>query len=252
MDPHLIVYFGDSSLAGAAGYLAGLMTLWGMPFDYLPSDRSTSLRVVEPRRKLFILSDYPSKMISSALQQTLVDQVHRGAGLLMIGGWESFCGQGGDWAGTPVGAALPVQIDNHDDRINCDQPALILKKTDHPTAGALPWQTRPPTVGGFNRIAPKEGATVVLEAQRFAASVAGVGRFDFRPTSSHPLLIVGQHGTGRTAALATDLAPHWVGGLVDWGDGRVTATAEGSWSIEVGDLYAAFVRNLLTWTGQLK
>ena len=57
---------------------------------------------------------------------------------------------------------------------------------------------------------------------------------------------------GRTAALATDLAPHWVGGLVDWGDGeRVVAQAPGSWPIEVGNFYAQFIANLLTWTGQL-
>ncbi len=35
---------------------------------------------------------------------------------------------------------------------------------------------------------------------------------------SRRCLVVGQHGRGRTAALATDVAPHWVGGLVDWGD----------------------------------
>ena len=67
------------------------------------------------------------------------------------------------------------------------------------------------------------------------------------------MLVLGAADRGRTAALMTDLAPHWVGGFVDWGDGeRVTAQAPGSWQIEVGNLYAQFVANLLAWTGQLK
>jgi hypothetical protein len=55
-----------------------------------------------------------------------------------------------------------------------------------------------------------------------------------------------------TLSGAADVAPHWVGGLVDWGDGeRVTARAPGSWEIEVGNFYSQLVANLLAWTGQL-
>ena len=65
------------------------------------------------------------------------------------------------------------------------------------------------------------------------------------------MLVLGTHGQGRTAALTTDLAPHWVGGLVDWGDGeRVKAQAAGGFEIEVGNFYAQLVANLLVWTGQ--
>ena len=49
--------------------------------------------------------------------------------------------------------------------------------------------------------------------------------------------MVGRHGYGRTAALATDVAPHWVGGLVDWGDQRITQKVTED-SIEVGNWYA--------------
>ena len=63
-------------------------------------------------------------------------------------------------------------------------------------------------------------------------------------------MVVGQHGKGRTAALATDVAPHWVGGLVDWGDRRVVQDVAGGF-IDVGNWYAQFFRNLLVWTGQL-
>jgi len=59
-----------------------------------------------------------------------------------------------------------------------------------------------------------------------------------------PLLVVGQKGAGKTAALAFDLAPHWVGGFVDWGTGRKHVDFETGF-IEVGDMYYRFVANLL-------
>jgi len=83
---------------------------------------------------------------------------------------------------------------------------------------------------------------------RRTASAVG---FEFSRGKENPLLIVGRHGEGRTAALATDVAPHWVGGFVDWGDRRVTQPVAGD-AIEVGNWYAQFFRNLLVWTGKLE
>jgi len=62
-------------------------------------------------------------------------------------------------------------------------------------------------------------------------------------------LVVGEFGRGRTAALATDVAPHWCGGLVDWGDRRLVRQVGGG-RIEVGNWYAELFRNLLVWTGR--
>jgi uncharacterized membrane protein len=245
-----ILYCGDTSLSGAAGYLAGLLSLWKFGFDYVPSDVPMSDALLGAGRKLFIVSDYPSRLFDRTLQTKLVEQVRRGAGLLMIGGWESYCGHGGDWAGTPVAEALPVEISTSDDRINCDQPALLVKTQEHPIVSNLMFASRPPTVGGFNSIKPKAGSSTIVDVQRFAVTASAAG-FDWRPTERHPMLVVGKCGEGNVAALATDLAPHWVGGLVDWGPGRVTAEAPGSWQIEVGSEYAAFIRNLVTWTGNL-
>jgi hypothetical protein len=39
----------------------------------------------------------------------------------------------GDWDGTPIGNALPVEISSEDDRINCDQPALVIESESHET-----------------------------------------------------------------------------------------------------------------------
>jgi hypothetical protein len=249
-DKH-VLYLGDSSLSGAAGYLAGLMTAFGIGFDYLPSDQPLSPTLASSRRKLFILSDYPSAMMSADAQDQLLQQVRNGAGLLMLGGWESYHGHGGNWDGTAIGKALPVEISGSDDRINCDQPALLIQSEDHEIVAQLPWGSRPPTVGGFNRVVSKPGSATILLVQRFQA-MFNAGRFQFTPTEQDPMLVLGTHGAGRTAAFATDLAPHWVGGFVDWGDSqRVTAQAPGSWQIEVGNYYSQFIANLLVWTGQL-
>ena len=48
-----------------------------------------------------------------------------------------------------------------------------------------------------------------------------------------------------------DVAPHWVGGFVDWGLPRVTAEAKGGNAIEVGHDYAKFWKQLLQWTAAM-
>ena len=71
-----------------------------------------------------------------------------------------------------------------------------------------------------------------------------------------PLLVTGSYGLGRTVAFASDVAPHWVGGMVDWGTPRrVTQTlCAGAFAelstdgfIEVGADYATFFRQLTQW-----
>jgi hypothetical protein len=66
--------------------------------------------------------------------------------------------------------------------------------------------------------------------------------------SSHVLLAVGQTGKGRTAAFASDVAPHWIGPMVDWGLPRLAAAAPGAPAIEVGAYYAEFFTRLVAWT----
>jgi hypothetical protein len=252
MSNNHVLYLGDSALSGAAAYLAGLMTAFGVSYDYVPSDVDLSSEQASEPRKLFILSDYPSSRMPPAVQEIILKQVHdHAAGLLMIGGWESFHGHGGNWDGTPIGNALPVEISSEDDRINCDQPALVLAGESHEITAELPWASRPPTIGGFNRVISRPGSATLLIVQRFQATF-DAGRFNFTADEQDPLLVIGAHGFGLTAALMSDLSPHWVGGLVDWGDAeRVKAQAPGGWSIEVGNLYSQFVANLLIWTGQL-
>lgn len=240
-----ILYLGDTHLQNAAAYLAGLMHSWGWPFDYRPSDQPLRDADVSEPRSLYIVSDYPAANVAELLQRRIVDDVSDGAGLLMIGGWESFHGLGGNWDGTPLGDALPVEIAATDDRVNCDRPLLVAQVGNHPAVDGLPWNVRPPVIGGYNRVRAKPEADVVLEARRFTATRGG-DAFRFEAAGADPLLVFGRHGNGSTAALATDVAPHWVGPLVDWGDGRVAAQAPGAEAVEVGDLYARLLKQVLT------
>lgn len=244
-----VLYLGDTHLHDAAAYLAGLMHSWGWAFDYVASGEPADASLFAGNRRLYVLSDYPAAQLAGDLQRRIADDVAGGAGLIMFGGWESFHGTGGDWDGTPVGDVLPVRIASTDDRVNSDHPVLVAKTSAHPAVDGLPWDERPPAIGGFNRVAPRPDATVLLEARQFTARREGA-EFAFHAAGSDPLLVVGRHGRGNTAALATDVAPHWVGPLVDWGDGRVTAQAPQANDVEVGDLYAQFLRQLLTWVSR--
>ena len=248
-----ILYCGDTSLDSAAGYLTGLMTFFGWKFDYVPSHEKVSRVQIERPRSLLIVSDYPAKQFDRELQELVVEQVDRGLGVLMIGGWESFHGQGGDWDGTPLAKVLPVEISTFDDRINFDQPALL-----HPTNWSellwqLPWLDRPPTVGGINQIRAANGSEILLSVTSFQPVYdTQLGTVQWKASQSFPALITSELHTGRTAAFASDIAPHWVGGFVDWGPTRVTAQAPGAGAIEVGSDYALFWRRLLSWTGRLE
>ena len=241
-----ICYLGDDHLGGAAAYLAGVMTHYGLPYDYVPSNESPPASWTSPQRALYVVSDYPAARFQPGQMEQVAACVAEGSGLLMIGGWESFHGRLGEYHQSPLAAVLPVLMAAQDDRRNCAQPCLIQKLADHPILEGLPWD-KPPGIGGFNQLRPKPGTTTLLAAVPFGVRRAG-DRFEFRPGEPSPLLVVGQHGRGRCAALATDVAPHWVGGLVDWGDQRIVQDVAGGF-IDVGNHYARLLRNLLAWTG---
>lgn len=243
-----VLYCGDTSLSAAAAYLAGLMSSWGWEFTYIASDHKLAESDIPSNCSLFIFSDYPAEQVDCSRQSQIVERIHCGAGLLMIGGWESYHGLGGDWDETQIAAALPVDISSEDDRRNCDQPVFAQPAANsHPITDGLPWSERPPLIGGFNAFTPKAGSQTLLHSVRFNARFDGTTPV-LQEVSTAPLLVTGSHGAGRTAALATDVAPHWIGPMVDWGTERITAKADGAGDVEVGNLYAAFFKQLLSWT----
>ena len=250
MNAKRILYAGDTSLGGAAAYLAGILTRAGLGFDYVASDEPLSPHLAENEPTLYIISDYPVKNIAPEDFATLVAAVRGGAGLLMIGGWESFHGLAGEYPGTPLAEVLPVEMQSADDRVNRAQPCLVERVADHGIVDGLPFD-RPPGIGGYNRVTAKPHAATILVARHVAVATeqgSDGARYTFTPGEASPLLVLGSFGKGRTAALATDVAPHWVGGFVDWGNARVTAQAPGAGDIEVGCWYAEFFIRLVRWT----
>ncbi len=252
------LYLGDDDVNGAAAYLAGVMTHYGLEYEHRPSSSALDSEILNQDWSALIISDYPAENISGELMKALARRVADGMGLLMIGGWESFQGQGGGYQGTPLGNILPVFISSEDDRVNSPGPCLIAAVLDsHPIVEGLPFGTDSPGVGGFNRFRAADGCEVILESRLYRASFGGkqetAGGHSLESLSeADPLLVSGMHGKGRTCAWASDVAPHWVGGLVDWGSGRVEARGNGhAGEIEVGDLYARFFSRMLQWTAGL-
>jgi hypothetical protein len=247
---HPILYLGDDTVDAAAAYLAGVMAHHGLGYEHRPSNESLNTDVLKRRWSLIVISDYPAGNIPLDVQSGLADMVGAGMGLLMLGGWDSFQGLGGNYSGTRLGNILPVVLDTGDDRINSSGPCLISKVKNHPIVDGLPFASDTPGIGGFNRFEAKEDGEVVLESRIYRASADPDAGHIFIPESEmNPLLVTGTHGKGRVCAWASDVAPHWVGGLVDWGPERVEARGPGgAGAVEVGNLYAEFFRNMLLWT----
>ncbi|WP_205910387.1 glutamine amidotransferase [Rhizobium sp. FKL33] len=147
----------------------------------------------------------------SALK-TIADYVASGGGLLMIGGFMSFSGFGGNacYHNTVLADVLPVRMLGHDDRVECPEGVNPSIAAAHPVTADLPrdW----PHFLGYQRLIAKEGSEVLLTV------------------GADPFLTLGQHGRGRTAAFASDCSPHW-----------------GSPEFTGWDHYAAFWSSLAGW-----
>jgi uncharacterized membrane protein len=242
-----ILYCGDTALRGAASYLAGVMSHFSIAFDYLASNQPFTDEVLFRDYGGIILSDYSAINFSPGQLVNLTEKVRQGMGLLMIGGWASFTGTNGEYVDTVLRDLLPVVMQRQDDRVNSWQPCLIEKTQEHAIVDALPFDELSPSVGGFNRFKAKPGASTILTVRQIEIS-RKEGKVVFSPSSTcDPLLVLGRFGLGRVAAFAGDVAPHWVGGLVDWGDSRILAQAEGANQIEVGNWYAGFFGSLIRW-----
>jgi hypothetical protein len=243
----MILYCGDTALREAASYLAGVMAHCAIPFDYLASDHPFREESFSRPYSGIILSDYPAKNFTPGQLGKLAEKVGRGMGLLMIGGWASFTGANREYTDTALREVLSVTMQEQDDRVNSWQPCVVEKERNHPIVDGLPFERCSPSVGGFNRFQAKDCSETLLTVRPIGVA-RNEGRLVFRPSDTcDPLLVIGQFGLGRVAAFASDVAPHWVGGLVDWGDSRISVHAEGSNPREVGNWYAAFFERLIRW-----
>ena len=229
-----ILYAGDSEMGGSANYLLGALRKMKAHYVHVPPSKILARSFFKSRYDAIILSDFSRSHVPGASEGAIIEQVEKGTGLLMIGGWGSFSGPFGGWHGSLIEKILPVSCQRHDDRLNFPGGALIHLRKKHRMFGSMSFKN-PPVICGLNRVRPRKNSQLILGARRIVDG------------KEFPLLVIDSHPHKRIAALTTDLAPHWCGGLVDWGRKRVRIKMTKKISIEVGDLYVRFVSNLLKW-----
>jgi uncharacterized membrane protein len=200
--------FTTTSYHEGVGPLRAALEAGGFAVDYLPSHVAASAfpgtAAELSRFAAVLLSDIGANTLMlhpdtferseprpdrlAAMEEYVVE----GGGLLMVGGYLTFAGIEGRarWAGTPVESALPVTIAVIDDRV--ERPSGIgpeVRAPDHPTVSGLP--LRWPALLGYNRVLARPDAEVIVSV------------------GADPLIVVGQHGRGRSAAFTSDCGPHW-------------------------------------------
>lgn len=229
-----ILYAGDSEVGGPANYLLGIIQSLSADWVHIPPSKKLSHSLFKTRFDVIVLSDFSKKHTPVSSEQAILRQVGRGSGFLMVGGWGSFSGPFGGWRGTKLESILPVNCLERDDRLNIPGGAHVVLKKRHSIFGSLDFKN-PPAICGLNQVRPKKKSSVLLTAKRL------VDRKEF------PLLVIDPDPHKRVAALTTDLAPHWAGGLVDWGRRRLQLQVRRNIQVEVGNLYFKFVVNLIRW-----
>jgi uncharacterized membrane protein len=277
-----VLFLGEGDLSGPARYLASVLTWAKIPFDHRPDKAKIPKTWRTPKRYgTIILSDYRYKSFTDCSREWLTQEVReRGTGFLMIGGWASFTGLVGGYAKTEIEKLLPVTCIPGDDRVNCSggsfvvipagptlfsiEKARTLRGRKQSTKAGIQsnrlgpdsarrpadspdvWRFRRgdsnnwPMVCGYHHAIPKPGTQTLLTLRDVKIKNT---RITLEPP--HPLLVCGLSGKGRTAAFLTDCAPHWAGGLVDWGRKRVTVKINAGISTEVGNAYLKFFTNLI-------
>ena len=67
-----ICYLGDDNLAGAAAYLAGIMTHFGLAYDHVPGTQPPPLSLASQQYALYVISDYPAARFRAAEMEQIV------------------------------------------------------------------------------------------------------------------------------------------------------------------------------------
>ncbi len=230
----------DSPAGVPANYLLGILKHNHADVTHVPPGVKLAPPILSQKFNAIILSDYGRDCVSKKAEAQIVYQVLSGTGLLMVGGWGSFSGPFGRWKGSEIEKLLPVNCASKDDRNNLGSGLYVFKKKNHASVKGVDFK-QAPVIIGFNAVIPKKNSEIILTAKAFQPSLR---RFD---NKEYPLLVVNKHSEIRTAAFTTDFAPHWCGGLVDWGKKRCKLMVTKKIQIEIGDQYLQFGSQLLRW-----
>jgi uncharacterized membrane protein len=209
-------HFTTSTYVEGADRLRGALGAAGLEVDYLPGHLvpgqfpgsaadlavygAVILSDIGANSLLLSPATFERSAIAPNRLAAIEQYVREGGGLLMIGGYLSFAGIDAKarYHGTPVEAALPVTISALDDRAERPEGAWpAVTQPDHPVLDGVPGDW--PALLGYNQVTAKPGAQVLASC------------------GPDPLLTVGNFGAGRSAAFASDCAPHWCPpAFMDW------------------------------------
>ncbi|QDU62346.1 von Willebrand factor type A domain protein [Planctomycetes bacterium Pan216] len=148
---------------------------------------------------VYVLGDVSANQFSDDQLRTLRKAVEEGAGLLMMGGYESF-GPGG-WGATPVSEALPVQINPADVQrkgaVKMEPTAaglrhFILRLTSNEESNREIWA----------KLRPLDGSSTWSGEKPLAQLLA-------TSSDGKPLLVAQDYGAGRVLAFAGDTTWRW-------------------------------------------
>ena len=185
-------------------------------FDYIrvpTGQQGILLEKLQPDEYMaFVLGDIDSTAFEPGELQALADRVRDGAGLILLGGFQSF-GAGG-YVNTPLAELSPIAMTTSDRQqpntpprndlhINGDvrmlpmplfrQHYLLRLSSDQAISDRL-WQTLPSFIGA-NRLRAKPTAQVLARAGE--------------TSDAPPLLVMQNYGSGRVLAFAVDSTWRW-------------------------------------------
>jgi uncharacterized membrane protein len=138
--------------------------------------------------------------------ELLAQYVKDGGGLMTVGGWMSYGGQMGQgkYHKTKLEEILDIEASPYDDRVEVPEGLRYNPVApDHPLIKGLEWDTSPLLFLGYNRFKANDPDKVIAE------------------WNGDPMLVVNTYGKGRTVAFASDIAPHWGQGFVNWKNNRL-------------------------------
>lgn len=131
----------------------------------------------------------------------LVKFLESGGGLIFGGGYFTYQGRygRGNWYGTPIADALPVEILNvNDDRQETPEGVIAeVHNLEHPVTREIPWQECP-VFFGYNKTGIKAEAELLGTIE------------------DYPFLAVGTFGLARILAFTPDPCAHWGEYFTHW------------------------------------
>ncbi|MRG91850.1 glutamine amidotransferase [Polyangium spumosum] len=169
------------------------LALIPFPVDELFSEHLPSFDAV-------VLQDFNAAPYGLAKHlRSLSRYVDKGGGLIMVGGPDAFVP--GNYAGTPLAEVLPVELDRGPGAEGSDVASFVPRTTEAGRAAPVLGPLRDligeewPEMPGANVVGDaRPGATVLLEHPTRKTPKGG----------PMPILALGEHGSGRTIALAID------------------------------------------------